>query len=324
MHGKIIVSLLVLAALLTFTGCGTKEKEHPRRRIAGIVFQDDQFFRLVLFGMRDAAAKHGIELLEANSDGKPDKEVQLINTYIANNVDAIVLSPISTRASISALARAREKGITIVTYNTTVDTALPASFIESDQIDLGALTGRAARAYVEKKLGGKAKIAIISGRAQVPEQNAMRIKGFKDEITRLPGVTIVADQDAWLAEQAVKKVGDILTANPDVDIIWAANEGGTVGAVMAIKNAGKAGKIAVFGTDTSEQLADFLLDDANILQAITGQRPFEIGSMAIEAAVKVLKGEKVEKKVSLPGFLLSREKPDEVKQFKERLKELSK
>jgi len=46
--------------------------------------------------------------------------------------------------------------------------------------------------------------------------------------------------------------------------------------------------------------------------------------MAIEAAAKVLKGEKVEKKVSLPGFLLSREKPDEIKQFKDRLKELSK
>ena len=67
-----------------------------------------------------------------------------------------------------------------------------------------------------------------------------------------------------------------------------------------------------------------ILDEVNILQAITGQRPFEIGSMAVEAAVKVLRGEKVEKKVSLPGFLLSREKPDEVKQFKDRLMELSK
>ena len=90
---------------------------------------------------------------------------------------------------------------------------------------------------------------------------------------------------------------------------------------MAVKNAGKAGKVAVFGTDTSEQLANFLLDDSNILHAVTGQRPFEIGSMAVEAAVKILKGEKVEKKVSLPGFLLSREKPDEIQQFKERLKE---
>jgi len=323
MYKRIVLTFLVFAMLVPLVGCSTKQKEQPKKRIAGIVFQEDQFFRLVLFGMRDAAAKSGAELLEANSAGRPDKEVQLINTYIANNVDAIVISPLSAKASLSALTRAHEKGIVVVTYNTTVDGDAPVSFVESDQIDLGASTGRAARAYVENKLGGKAQIAIISGRSQVPEQSNMRIGGFQSEITKLPGVKIVADQDAWLAEQAVKKVGDILTANPKVDIIWAANEGGTVGAVMAVKNAGKAGKVAVFGTDNSEQLSNFLLDDDRILQAVTGQRPFDIGSKAVEAAMNALKGLPIERKVSLPGVLLSREKPEEVKQFKEHLKRLT-
>ncbi len=317
------VTILVAAALV-LPGCSTKKDEQAKRRIAGIVFQEDQFFRLVLFGMRDAANKYGVELLEANSAGKPDKEVQLINTYIANKVDAIVISPLSAKASVSALTRARENGITIVTYNTTIEGDVPISYVESDQVDLGASTGRAARAYVEKKLGGKAKVAVIAVQSQVPEQSMMRVGGFKSEITKLPGVKIVAEQDAWLAEQAVKKVGDILTANPDVNIVWAANEGGTVGAVMAVKNAGKAGRVVVFGTDNSEQLANFLLDDDQVLQAVTGQSPFEIGSMAMEAAVKALKGEPVEKKVSLPGVLMTREKPEDVRRFKERLKELSK
>jgi ABC-type sugar transport system substrate-binding protein len=152
----------------------------------------------------------------------------------------------------------------------------------------------------------------------------MRVGGFKEEIRKLSGVTIVAEQDAWLAEQAVKKAGDILTAHPDLGIIWAANEGGTVGSVMAVKNANKGGKVAVFGTDTGEQIADFLLSDDNILQAVTGQRPFEIGSVAVESALKALKGEQVTKTVSLPGSLLSRQDPDGVRKFKERLKELNK
>lgn len=316
--------IILATAALILWGCSTKKDEQAKKRIAGIVFQEDQFFRLVLFGMRDAANKYGVELLEANSAGKPDKEVQLINTYIANRVDAIVISPLSAKASVSALTRARESGITIVTYNTTIEGDVPVSYVESDQVDLGASTGRAARAYVEKKLGGKAKVAVIAVQSQVPEQSAMRVGGFKSEITKLPGVKIVAEQDAWLAEQAVKKVGDILTANRDVNIVWAANEGGTVGAVMAVKNAGKAGRVVVFGTDNSEQLANFLLDDDQVLQAVTGQSPFEIGSMALEAAVKVLNGEPVEKKVSLPGVLMTREKPEEVRQFKDRLKELSK
>ena len=319
----VLFTLLIVASLCLFS-CSTKQKEQPKKRIAGIVFQEDQFFRLVLFGMRDAAQKNGVELLEANSANKPDKEVQLINTYIANNVDAIAIAPLSAKSSVSALERAREKGITVITHNMTLESDLAASSIESDQFDIGASTGKAARAYIESKLGGKARVAIIAFLSQLPEQSSMRTNGFKSEITKLPGVKIVSEQDAWLAEQAVKKVGDVLTANPDVNIVYSANEGGTVGAVMAVKNAGKAGKVAVFGTDTSEQLADFLLDNSNILQAITGQRPFEIGSMAVEAAVKVLNGEKVEKKVSLPGFLLTRGKPDEIKQFKNRLKELSK
>jgi ABC-type sugar transport system substrate-binding protein len=324
MPRTIFLTMLFLAAGLSLFSCSTKQKEEPKKRIAGIVFQEDQFFRLVLFGMRDAARKHGVELLEANSNNRPDKEVQLINTYIANKVDVIAIAPLSAKSSVSALERARDKGITVITHNMTLESDVAAASIESDQFDIGASTGKAARAYIESKLGGKAKVAILAFQSQLPEQSSMRTNGFKSEISKLPGVTIVSEQDAWLAEQAVKKVGDILTANPDVRVIWSANEGGTVGAVMAVKNAGKAGKIAVFGTDTSEQLAGFLLDDADILQAITGQRPFEIGSMAVESAVKVLKGENVEKNVSLPGFLLTREKPDEVKQFKERLTELSK
>ena len=320
----LLLLLISLSAMAVLPGCGRKGGQNARPRIAGIVFQEDQFFRLVTFGMRDAAARHGVELLEANSASKPDKEIQLINTYIAQKVDAIVVSPLSMKASVSALTRAKEKGIVVITYNTTTEGDLPAAFVESDQWDLGRSTGKAARAYIEKMLGGRARIAVLGISSQSPEQGAAREGGFKEEVTKLPGVTIVATQDAWLAEQAVKKAGDILTAHTDLDILFAANEGGTVGAVMAVKNAGKAGKVVVFGTDTGEQLADFLLADDNVLQAVTGQRPFEIGSMALDAAVKVLHGEPVEKKVSLPGLLLSRQDPEVVRQFKARLKELSK
>jgi len=286
--------------ILLVSGCTKKAEGPPPRRIAGIVFQEDQFFRLVLFGMREAARQENVELLEANSSGKPDKEIQLVNTYIAQKVDAIVISPLSARASISALERAHAGGITVVTYNTTIDDTLPA-------------------AYIEKRLGGIAHIAILAFRSQAPEQSKQRTDGFTKEVTTLPGVRIVAEQDAWLAEQAVKKAGDILTANPEVNIIWAANEGGTVGAVMAVKNAGKIGKVAVFGTDTGEQLADFLLTDDGILQAVTGQRPFDIGSLAVHTALAAVHGGKVNKRVSLPGLLLSRESPDSVRAFRQQL-----
>jgi len=308
----------VMAAGLS--GCARSD----RKKIAGIIFQEDQFFRLVTFGMREAAAKNGVELLEANSANKPDKEIQLVNTYIASGVSAIVISPLSMKASASALGRAREKGVTVITYNTDVEGDISAASIESDQYGLGVTTGQAARDYIEVKLGGKARIAILAFQSNSPEQNMKRVQGFKDQIAQMPGVKIVAEQDAWLAEQAVKKASDILTARPDLDIFWSANEGGTVGCVLAVKNSGRAGRVVVFGTDASGQLADFLLSEDNILQAVTGQRPYDIGFKAVEAAVKALSGQPVEKRISLPGLLLARADTAGIKAFKERLGQLSK
>ena len=325
MKKTILVIAIVFICCVVLTGCakkdaGTEEADKPK--IAGIVFQEDQFFRLVLFGMRDAAEKNGAEFFEANSLNKPDKEIQLVNTYIARGIDAIVISPLSRTASKAAMKRAHDKGVKIITYNSTIDGDIPAAYIASDQFDLGAQSGRAAAKYITEKLGGKAKVAILAYRSQVPEQSDQRSGGFKSEVTKLPGVEIVAEQDAWLAEMAIKKVGDILTANPDVNIIWAANEGGTVGSVMAVKNSGKAGKIAVFGTDTSEQLIGFLLSADNILQAIAGQKPYEIGTMGVEAALKALKGQAVEKQVVIPAFVLSRDDVKGVIKFKLELQEL--
>jgi len=325
MKKTILVIAIVFICCVVLAGCakkdaGTEEADKPK--IAGIVFQEDQFFRLVLFGMRDAAEKNGAEFFEANSLNKPDKEIQLVNTYIARGIDAIVISPLSRTASKAAMKRAHDKGVKIITYNSTIDGDIPAAYIASDQFDLGAQSGRAAAKYITEKLGGTAKIAIIACRSQVPEQSDQRCGGFKSEVTKLPGVEIVAKQDAWLAEMAIKKVGDILTANPDVNIIWAENEGGTVGSVMAVKNSGKAGKIAVFGTDTSEQLISFLLAENNILQAIAGQKPYDMGKMSVEAALNAIEGKPVDKSVVIPAFVLNRNDPVGVKEFEADLKEL--
>ena len=300
---------------------GTPGAAAAKPKLAGIVFQEDQFFRLVLFGMRDAAKQAGVELLEGNAANKLEKEIQLVNTYVTRKVDAIILSPLSAKGSVAALKQATDKGVKVVTYNTTADGDLAVSAVASSEDDLGAQTGKAARKYIEEKLGGKAKVAIFEFMSQAPEQSAARTGGFKREVSTLPGVEIVADQDAWLPELGVKKVGDVLTAHPDVNVVWAANEGGTVGAVMAVRNAGKAGQVAVFGTDASEQLLGFLQADDNVLQCITSQRPADMGRMAVEFALKAIKGEPVEKQVSLPGVCLSRTDPAAVAAFAKQLQE---
>ena len=328
---NLIVGLMAVAAV-GFAGCskpdetatgpdkaGNKQAEGKKFKIAGIIMQDDEFFRMVDFGMTDAAAKAGVELEHGTSNGKPEKEAELINTYMAQGVDAIIISPISKTQSIQMLKNASDKGIKIVCQNNPLDADFPVAAIESDQVDLGTQTGKEAVKYIQEKMGGKANIAILAFKSQVREQSEARVGGFKAEVQKLPGVKIVAEQDAWKIEQ-ISKVSDVLTAHPEVNLIWAANEGGTAGSVMAVRNAGKVGKVVVFGTDASEKLVEFLEAQDNVLQAITSQKPSEVGSTAVEDAVKALKGEEIkDKKVILKGICLTRTNPNGIADFKKQL-----
>lgn len=290
------------------------------RTIAGIVFQQDQFFHTIQLGMQAAAKAGGATLLEANSESKPDKEASLIDTYMARGVDAIVISPISEKASAQALKRAADKGIKVVTYNTTVEGDIASAFLTSQQSDLGKTSGEAAKKFIAEKLGGKAKVAVLAFKAAFPEISAQRVDGFINEIKDGAQIDVVSQQDAWLAEKAVAVASDIITANPDVNIIYAANEGGTVGAVQAVRRAGKEGKIFVFGVDGSEQLANFLLDPDDVLQATTAQQPFEMGKQAVEIALATLDGKSAEKKIIVPVLGLTRTDPEAIKAFKAQLK----
>jgi ABC-type sugar transport system substrate-binding protein len=282
--------------------------------IGAILMQQDQFFLMNEQGMTAAAIRLGADLRVQNAAGALDKEASILDTFMAQKVQAVLVSPLSSKASFTSLRAVYDRGIQVVTYNNAIDADFPACSITSDQQSLGSSSGKAARAYIEGHLGGVARVALIGFASQLPEQGGARQRGFKAEIQSLPNVVIVAEQDAWNAPEAATAVGEILAKKPDV--IWAANEGGTVGAVTAVRNAGKAGQVAVFGTDVSAQLVDFLLADDGILQAVTAQKPFDMGQAALEAAVKVIKGETVEKRVVLPGILFSRDKPDELRALK--------
>jgi sugar transport system substrate-binding protein len=98
----------------------------------------------------------------------------------------------------------------------------------------------------------------------------------------------------------------MLQANPDINLLWAANEGGTVGHVLAVQSSGMKGKVFVFGTDMNNQMAQFLKSEDSILQGVTGQAPFEMGYDAFVTFLKVNKGEKAEAVVNTPTIFFGR------------------
>ncbi|MGE5529475.1 MAG: substrate-binding domain-containing protein [Patescibacteria group bacterium] len=312
-----ILFLVAVVAGVFSTVCAEK-----KLTIAGIVFQEDQFMKTVLIGMKAAADKYGVELLTANTANQITKEIEVVNTYTARGVDAICITALSDTASVPALQAAHDKGIKVVCFNSPIKADFPVSTIASSNADLGASTGKAARQYILSKLKGQKEIqvATINFKPQLPADSDARENNFLLQLMGINGVKVVSQQSAWLIDTGTKVAGDIITANPKLKIIYGCNDGATKGAVLAVKNAGKAGKIAVFGIDTDAQIAQFLLSKDNILQAVTGQDPFKIGYMSVEFAVKALKGESLPKTVVVPGQLLSRTDPKAVQAFADSLK----
>ncbi|MBP1964944.1 substrate-binding domain-containing protein [Paenibacillus aceris] len=294
--------------------------------VAGVVFQEDQFMKLLSLGYQDAAKAAGVKVLTGNTANDQGKEAELVNTYISQKVNGIAISPLNQDSSFAILKKADEAGVKIALTNTALTNAsFAVGGYTSDNKNIGEITGKAAAQYIKEKLDGKAKIAVLQFKSQLPQQSADRVNGFLDEVKKVnPNVEVVADQDAWIQDKAVSVTGDILTAHPDINIIWSANEGGTIGATMAVKNAGKAGKVAVFGTDASDQLISMLKDKDNILQAITGQNPYDIGYKAMDLLIKGLKGEDISankgKTNIIDGILLSRTNPDGIAKFEADLK----
>src|SRR5579859_1826530 len=277
--------------------------------VAGVVFQDDQFMNSMVKGMTDAAAKYGIKILTANTNNDQAKEAELIQTYIAQGVNGIAIAPLSKDASIANLKDAASKGIKIAITNMSIsDPSFLTGGYTSDDRSNGKIVGTAAAAFIKDKLGGTAKVAVIDFDDQLPDQSKARYGGFEDGL-KAGGVTytIVAHQSAHLQDAALSATSDILTAHPEVNVIFACNEGGTIGAAMAVKQAGKAGKVYVFGYDGSDQLTSMILSGDNILIGTVAQDPYSQGYKAVESLAKTLQGQTVAeqgKMTIVPGTYL--------------------
>ena len=282
--------------------------------IAGVVFQSDTFMQTVQAGMQAAADKSGVEMIMGNTDSKLDKEASLIDDYIIRGVKAIIITPISVDGSIAALKRAKDAGITIFCFNTCVsDKTIPSGFLVTKNSDLGDKTGAAAVKFITEKLGGKAKIGMLN--CDQYEACVDRKAGFLAQVKTLPGVEVVADQAGWLADKAQPVSEAMLQAHPDINLLWAANEGGTVAHANAVKTQGLGGKVYVFGTDMNNQMGQMLQASDDILQGVTGQAPYQMGYDSLLGTLEVLGGKTLEPVTNTPTIYFGRGNDALIKQF---------
>ena len=295
--------------------------------IAAINLQEDQFSSWCALGYQAAADDYGVKELHAISNGDMGRENELVNTYATQNVDGIAIMPASETASHQTLQRIKDQyNIPISLLNVEMpegfDYAVGSATTSHDALGRGS--GKAAAEFIKENLGGNAKIGIITFKSQYAEPATERMEGFLDEVRAInPDIEVVAEAEAWVQDMGIQAAGDMITAHPDLNVIFACNDGGTVGTVMAVKNAGKAGQIYVFGIDGGEQQIEMLRSEDNILQAVTAQDAFQMGYDTMETLIKYLRGELAEDEIGqtiwIPGKVLSRTDPDSINEYEELL-----
>jgi ABC-type sugar transport system substrate-binding protein len=311
------VITLAAAAALSF-GAAAQAQEQVTLGAVQMV-AEHEWFRTIELGMQAAAEEAGAELLVANAQGQVDTEAAMVDTFAARGVDAILISALDSDASVPALQRAVEGGAVLINYNTTINSPVMTTFVGVNNTELGAQMGRYVADYVTENLDGEAQIALLTiPRYEVGQQ---RREGFVAEISKVPGIEIVAEQEGELPEPSANTLETILQANPEVDIVWAANEGGTVGAITAVRASGA--DVKIFGTDMSLQTAQALLDPASGLVAVSTQDPYSIGYRAAQLALAAVNGEEAPAEEIVPLEMYTADNPDAVNVYLEKYQSLA-
>ncbi len=257
--------------------------------------------------VRDGALAAGDDLgVDVIWKGPPtetniDNQISIIEDYINQRVNAIVMAATDSKALIPVTKRAVSAGIPVITIDSGIDSDLPVSFIATDNI-LGAKL--AARTLVEL-IGGKGKVACIPF---VPGSatSIWRETGFVEEIKKYPGVELAAVQYSQSdVATAMSVTEDILTAFPDLAGIFAANEAGAIGASQALLSRGVAGKVKIVAFDAATNEIEGL--EMKLIQALVVQNPYKMGYLGVKTAVDIINGKEVPKRIDTGVSMVTKE-----------------
>ncbi|PYR43198.1 MAG: sugar ABC transporter substrate-binding protein [Acidobacteria bacterium] len=307
----------VLTAVVIVLSCASCNRAAPVSGAGGkptvaLVLKtlNHPFFVDMRRGAQEAADRLGVTLQVQAAEREIDveKQMQIVENMIQTGIQALAITPSGSREIVSALVKARDAKVPIVVVDTRLDPKAAAdagvhgeTFVGSDNYEGGKLAGE----YLVKATGGKARVGILEG---IPghETGDSRLRGFRDAVKGAAGVAIVASQPAnWERDQGFNVFQNMLQAHPEIDSVFACSDLMALGAIEAIRAAGKTGAIKVVGFDALDDAKKAIA--AGSMEASVAQFPAEMGRAAIESAVKVIHGEKLPDEIKVKLELVTRD-----------------
>jgi ribose transport system substrate-binding protein len=255
-----------------------------------------QFWQAVKAGAEQAAKDAGVKITfeGPETEAMVDKQIDMLSAALAKKPSAIGFAALDSKAAIPLLKKAQDAKIPVLAFDSGVDSDIPLTTCATDNLKAA---GTAADKMAEL-IGGAGEVAVVV-HDQTSRTGIDRRDGFVNEMkAKHPNVKIVDIQygggDQLKSTEITKA---ILQAHPNLKGMFGANEGSAIGVLNGVKEMKR--KIVVVGYDSGKQQKAAILDQS-MAGAIT-QNPVGIGKCVVEAAVKALKREKLEK-TSDTGF----------------------
>jgi ribose transport system substrate-binding protein len=296
---KTILSLaaLTLAAILAggLSGCGGSGEKYDAVIGVSVLTKSNPFFNELADAIAEEAAKHNYKVIVADGNNQQVTQDQQVDDFITKQVDAIVLCPCDSKAVGATIVKANQAGIPVFTADiaSLADKGEVVCHVATD--NLGG--GRAAAEAVIEMLGGKGKIAILD----FPEVESViqRTTGFHEKIKEAPGIQVVTTLPGGGDEaKSADAAKDILQSHQDLDGFFCINDPSAMGAINAIQEVGRTGRVKVVGFD-AQLFARQAVRDGRMYATIV-QYPRKIGGTVADCVYRHLVGKKVPREILIP------------------------
>jgi len=297
---KRIIPIITFFWIVSLLCCSGRKSEGNITIALVVKTLNNPFFVTLEQEAKKTAAELGVDLISQAPEREIDveKQMQIIENLIQRKVDAICISASGSQQIIPAVAKANKAGIPVLAVDNRIDSLTAAqagarivTYIGSDNEKGGEI----AADYIVRRLQGKGKVAILEG-TPGHETSIARLSGFLRCIKKVPGIKIAASLTAnYERAEGYSVFQNMLESHQDIDALFACNDMMALGAVEAITQAGKEGKIIIVGFDAIEDAKNAIIEGK--MDASIAQFPGEMGRLAVEKALEVIKGN------SIPSYI---------------------
>lgn len=294
---------LAVAAAATIAG-GTCAAVANEKEIAVMLpAAGDPYFKMKAYGYTDEGKKLGykVTIYDAGGYGNLQKQVSQIEDVIQRKVAGIVLVPASSDGTVPVVEKAVAAGIPVINDGIATKTAKVTGFVGEPSYVMTELLA----AYAVDKLGGKGDVVLLSGPSGL-DLTLFRVNGFKDYISKFPGMKVVAEKFTSTAtSEALTTMQDFLQAQPNLKAVYAFNGPIAIGAVQALRAAGKKpGDVLVLTTDMEVETQRLI--EEGWIQATVVSQPVTMARLAVQRAIEAAEGKTIPKETLTQASMITK------------------